>query len=209
MKVSDEKLKSASKFFNDSLDFQNVLGDRNLLNDAQQTSTGFLMKCPFHDDSSPSMRVDVNRNVYKCFAGSCGCQGNIITFITDYEKVVMGVSRNYFQTIELLLKGDPNARRVLGFNSIYEEGIDLKTFKADGLRKFKIEEKVPKTFLQLSNYIKAHGSVQDRIDAIKLMQEGFDADYIFNFLYKQNKNYQSIINEKQESLLIMNDILKE
>lgn len=209
MRVSDEKVKAASKYFNDSLDFKTILEERNLLEGAQQTTSGYLMKCPFHSDSTPSMRVDVTRNVYKCFAGGCGSAGNSITFISDYDTKVMGMTRNYYQTLEFLLKSNAKARAHLGFSSIYEEGIDLKSFKANGLRKFKVEEKVPKTFLQLSSYIKEHGSVQDRIDAIKLMQEGFDVDYIYKFLYKDNKTYQSIITSQNESLNILNDILKE
>lgn len=207
MRISDEKVKQASKYFNDSLDFKTILEERGLLEGSQQTATGILMKCPFHSDSTPSMRVDIDRNIYKCFAGGCGSKGNAINFISDYETQILGVTRNYYQTLELLLKSDINARTALGFSSIYEEGIDLKSFKANGLRKFKVEEKVPKTFLQLSGYIKQNGSVQDRIDAIKLMQEGFDVEYIFKFLFKENKTYKSIINEQNDRINVMNTIL--
>jgi DNA primase len=41
--------------------------------------------CPFHDDHSPSMYVNTNLGIYKCFA--CGAGGNVFKFIQDHEKL--------------------------------------------------------------------------------------------------------------------------
>lgn len=41
--------------------------------------------CPFHDDHSPSMSVDPNKQIYKCF--SCGAGGNVFTFLMNYENI--------------------------------------------------------------------------------------------------------------------------
>lgn len=41
--------------------------------------------CPFHDDHSPSMSVDPEKQIFKCF--SCGAAGNVFTFVKDYEHV--------------------------------------------------------------------------------------------------------------------------
>lgn len=41
--------------------------------------------CPFHKDTSPSLSVSPEKQVYKCF--SCGASGNVITFVKDYEQV--------------------------------------------------------------------------------------------------------------------------
>lgn len=41
--------------------------------------------CPFHDDHSPSMSVNKERQIYKCF--SCGAGGNVFTFVRDYENI--------------------------------------------------------------------------------------------------------------------------
>eukprot|EP00984_Skeletonema_dohrnii_P035651 scaffold35673_cov183-Skeletonema_dohrnii-CCMP3373.AAC.1 len=35
--------------------------------------------CPFHDDNNPSMSIDDNRGLYKCFA--CGAGGDVFNFI--------------------------------------------------------------------------------------------------------------------------------
>lgn len=41
--------------------------------------------CPFHKDTSPSLSVSPEKQIYKCF--SCGASGNVITFVKDYEQV--------------------------------------------------------------------------------------------------------------------------
>ena len=45
----------------------------------KKSGTSFLARCPFHDDSSPSMSINENLGLYKCF----GCQeaGDIVTFV--------------------------------------------------------------------------------------------------------------------------------
>ena len=45
----------------------------------------FFGVCPFHDDHSPSMSVNRERQIYKCF--SCGAGGNVFSFIRDYENI--------------------------------------------------------------------------------------------------------------------------
>lgn len=42
--------------------------------------------CPFHDDKHPSMSIEPNKQIYKCF--SCGESGNAITFVYNYETKV-------------------------------------------------------------------------------------------------------------------------
>lgn len=44
----------------------------------------FMGICPFHDDSNPSMSVNPERQIFKCFV--CGEGGNVFTFIEKYEK---------------------------------------------------------------------------------------------------------------------------
>lgn len=41
--------------------------------------------CPFHQDSSPSMSVSQDKQIYKCF--SCGEQGNAFIFLQKYKKI--------------------------------------------------------------------------------------------------------------------------
>ena len=45
----------------------------------KRSGTSFLARCPFHDDSSPSMSINESLGLYKCF----GCQeaGDVVTFV--------------------------------------------------------------------------------------------------------------------------------
>ncbi len=42
--------------------------------------------CPFHDDKHPSMSIEPNKQIFKCF--SCGESGNAISFVYKYETQV-------------------------------------------------------------------------------------------------------------------------
>ena len=43
------------------------------------------LKCPFHKDNKPSLRIYPETNTYNCFG--CGKTGDIVQFIEDYEKI--------------------------------------------------------------------------------------------------------------------------
>jgi DNA primase len=45
----------------------------------------YLGLCPFHDDSNPSMNVNPEKRIYKCF--SCGAAGSAFTFVQNFEKI--------------------------------------------------------------------------------------------------------------------------
>ena len=57
-----------------------VLGKYNLKPDKNS-----LIKCPFHEDKSPSLKIYTNTNTFNCFG--CGANGDSIQFIEQYEKV--------------------------------------------------------------------------------------------------------------------------
>lgn len=45
----------------------------------------FVGRCPFHNDHSPSMNVNPQMGIYKCFA--CGAGGDVFKFIMEHEKL--------------------------------------------------------------------------------------------------------------------------
>ncbi|MDR3000774.1 MAG: DNA primase [Fibromonadaceae bacterium] len=45
----------------------------------------YLGLCPFHNDSNPSMNVNPNMGIYKCFA--CGAGGDVFKFVIEHEKL--------------------------------------------------------------------------------------------------------------------------
>ncbi|KAL3893475.1 MAG: hypothetical protein SGARI_008151, partial [Bacillariaceae sp.] len=55
--------------------------------------------CPFHDDHNPSLKIDSNRGIFKCF--SCGIGGNALRFVREYAKV-HGTKLSFLQAVKLL-----------------------------------------------------------------------------------------------------------
>ena len=45
----------------------------------------FVAKCPFHDDSNPSMMISPEKKIFKCFV--CGTAGNAISFVQKYSNI--------------------------------------------------------------------------------------------------------------------------
>lgn len=44
-----------------------------------------MLLCPFHEDKTASLQVNLEKNYYKCHA--CGKSGDVIQFVQDYEKL--------------------------------------------------------------------------------------------------------------------------
>ena len=45
----------------------------------------YLALCPFHDDNNPSMHVNREKQIYKCFV--CNAGGNVFNFVQNYEGI--------------------------------------------------------------------------------------------------------------------------
>ena len=46
-------------------------------------------RCPFpqHEDQRASFSANTAKNVFQCFAGSCGAKGNVLDFVAKMEGV--------------------------------------------------------------------------------------------------------------------------
>ncbi len=60
----------------------------------KKKGAGYEGLCPFHNEKSPSFRVDIPRQIYKCFG--CGKAGDAITFLMQHDK------KTFVEAIELL-----------------------------------------------------------------------------------------------------------
>lgn len=74
--------------------------------------------CPFHDDNNPSMSIDDNRGLYKCFA--CGAGGDVFNFIREYDYIENRRSgedkMGYMQAVEYAAREFGDGRLVSGWN---------------------------------------------------------------------------------------------
>ena len=55
-----------------------------LPNSLVKKGKNYAAVCPFHDDHDPSLSINVELQIYKCFV--CGHGGNAIRFVQEYEK---------------------------------------------------------------------------------------------------------------------------
>ncbi len=51
----------------------------------QKRGRDYRAVCPFHDDHDPSLNLNEQLQIYKCFV--CGAGGNVFTFVQNYENV--------------------------------------------------------------------------------------------------------------------------
>lgn len=51
----------------------------------QKKGRNYVCICPFHDDHAPSMQINVDKQIYKCFA--CGAGGNVFRFVANIENI--------------------------------------------------------------------------------------------------------------------------
>ncbi|MDD7282046.1 DNA primase [Floccifex sp.] len=51
----------------------------------EKKGKGYRCICPFHDDHDPSMQINTEKQIFKCFV--CGTGGNVFTFVQKIEKI--------------------------------------------------------------------------------------------------------------------------
>jgi len=66
--MTEEEIRKARRY-----PIANILGNKK------------LMKCPFHDDQVPSLSVNHEKNLWRCFA--CGRSGNVIQLVMEIQRI--------------------------------------------------------------------------------------------------------------------------
>ncbi len=51
----------------------------------KRSGSNYLGRCPFHDDSTPSLSVSEQKQIWKCFG--CGKGGDVVKFVSLYENI--------------------------------------------------------------------------------------------------------------------------
>ncbi|MBX2860738.1 MAG: DNA primase [Vampirovibrio sp.] len=72
--------KDASEQVKSGLDIVEIVSRHVVL---KKTGRNYVGLCPFHNDKSPSMNVNREKNLFKCF--SCGEGGDALTFLMKFE----------------------------------------------------------------------------------------------------------------------------
>src|ERR671916_834194 len=74
------------RFLKQEADFLTVLAHYHLEPVGRGVSRAIL--CPFHDDKTPSCKVNLGRKIFHCFG--CGAHGNILDFVRMKENLAEG-----------------------------------------------------------------------------------------------------------------------
>ena len=53
----------------------------------EKLGDNYRSKCPFHQDTDPSLSVSPTLGIFKCFGAGCGASGNVAGFVSRYEGV--------------------------------------------------------------------------------------------------------------------------
>lgn len=86
--------------------------------------------CPFHDENIPSFNVDYENNRFYCF--SCKRGGNIVRFLNHYSNEIDKKRETTADTVNRLLKLNPDIASKCGFTSVYENRTEILRMAREG-----------------------------------------------------------------------------
>jgi len=186
-RISEEKLTEIRQ----SVDIVDIIGNYLALNKHGRNYFGI---CPFHDDTTPSLSVSPEKQIFKCF--SCGASGNVYTFLMEYEQLtflesVKKISEIANIPIDIKFKEIPKTNQEL--YNIYET---TQKFYRNNLET-KYGEKVKK-------YLKQRNINEQLIQEFGIGL-ALKENQLTNFLKKKNFNNQDLllsglINEKEQDI---------
>lgn len=151
-------------------------------------SDNYFISCPFHSDGTPSLSINTNRNIFKCFG--CGRGGGYIALVREWEKFNGSYVEDYI-IAERLLREDKAMANSLGFSTVYQRDemkVDYSNFKINRPNRKSLIEYEPSTFLALAQKMnKDKRSVRDKVMMVSLMQSGMEVKDVYKVMYDKGK----------------------
>ncbi|GAB6077521.1 DNA primase [Hydrogenobaculum acidophilum] len=80
-----EKKKVSSISIEDAIRKIDIIKEISSYIELKRSGNNYLGKCPFHDDSTPSLSVSEQKQIWKCFG--CGKGGDVVKFVSLYENI--------------------------------------------------------------------------------------------------------------------------
>lgn len=104
----------------------------------QKSGKDYKCQCPFHDDHNPSMYVNAEKQIYKCFV--CNAGGDVYDFIMRYNNInfeeayklaieLSGLSTDYLKEIKRKKVYDPYSMEQKEIFTLYERVIEYMEYQ--------------------------------------------------------------------------------
>ena len=124
----------------------------------------YFAVCPFHDDHNPSLSINKEKNIFKCFV--CGTSGDVFGFVSKYEKIsyVDAVKR----VAELINFDDPRLHESFRFDRPVDESISTLYRCISELQKFYSYSLLTDEGEIARNYLKDRGISEEQIEKFKI-----------------------------------------
>ena len=103
---------------NDVLDHADIVQVISAFIPVTKKGKNFIAKCPFHDDTNPSMSISPERKMFKCFV--CGTGGSAVSFVQKYLHI------SFFEAMQKVAEISGYHDERLTNNHAYIKPIDTK-----------------------------------------------------------------------------------
>ncbi|WP_051617749.1 DNA primase [Mycoplasmopsis iners] len=155
--------------------------------------------CPFHSDSTPSMSVAPDKQVFKCF--SCGVGGNALTFVEKYKKISKFEALQYLASLHGIDVSQYNNYQP---KEIYSPSAKEQIELLDKVNSFYKTEFIKHQFGLLNDFYNQRHLTNDILDHFDI---GFSDEQDFNTMFADTIKTQadlfqqcSLINENGYSI---------
>lgn len=195
MKINKELVNIANDYIRDNINMIEYLQSKNYIKDFEVQGSNKLFHCPFHGrpEKTPSLSIKEKEGFYKCF-GQCQSSGNLISFITQYETIVLKKKTNYFITLDNFVKSDKRLQIFLKSNTIFKDSVDInditKLHRSNSFAFKLVTDSKPSTFLSLSNFIKKKYPSDMLLvkSALHMMERGMSPAEIYDMIVKNEES---------------------
>lgn len=96
-------------------DIVDIIGERIPL---EKKGKNYFGVCPFHDDTSPSLCVSREKQIFTCF--SCHATGNVFKFLMDYDKMSFPSALKYLGDRAGILVKEFKGKRTEKYSKYYD-----------------------------------------------------------------------------------------
>ena len=118
--------------------------------------------CPFHSEKTPSFMVSREKQIYHCFG--CGEGGNVITFLTKYERLSFSEAIRHLADRAGIRLPEKGAERGMGPSP----KLDLYEVNRQACEFFQDQFTRSSAGVKARNYLKARGILEDAWNKFRL-----------------------------------------